>query len=117
MQNLPMSGVSKATPLKPNDENWDKNGIVQKFDQQEFIQEKEWAQSGLGKWGYIYYPKSCTNSNSKCSAQFVLNGCSDKPLDLCQNEIPIASNNNLVLVFPHVKTCWRTADTRLAEYE
>ena len=59
--------------FKLEDKDWEKNGVIVKFDQGEFVDPKEWDQSQLAQHGYMYYPKECINE--KCAIQFVLHGC------------------------------------------
>ena len=69
----------------------------------------EFAKSGLGKSGYLYYPKSCIKE--KCGVQIVFSEGND-PLDLAKNQIPIGSKNNVASVFPSVEKNWRIAGSK-----
>jgi len=109
-EHLKESGVTHDKPLKDNDSAWSENGVVQKFDQREFVNAEDFSKSGLGKHGYLYYPKSCIKE--RCGLQFVFSGAAD-PLELVKNQIPVASKNNIALVFPSVEKNWRVASSKL----
>jgi len=109
-EHLKESGITHDKPLKDNDSAWSENGVVQKFDQREFLKSEDFSKSGLGKHGYLYYPNSCIKE--KCGLQFVFSGQSD-PLELVKNQIPVASKNNIALVFPSVEKNWRVASSKL----
>lgn len=45
--------------LEPSSSEWADTGVLVKFDQEEFVEKDEWYKSGLEKYGYVYYPKTC----------------------------------------------------------
>ena len=68
-------------PMNPNSRHWEENGVLKKFDQQEFISDElKWYQSsGLDKHGYVYYPNECIDGqlegDDKCKVHMFLHGC------------------------------------------
>lgn len=82
-----------------------------KFDQKELLGggDLEFAKSGLGKTGYLYYPKTCAKEN--CAVQIVFGEGAD-PLQLAKNQIPLGSKNNIMSVFPSVEKNWRIASSK-----
>ena len=113
-QHIENSGISAENPVKDQDMKWEENGVLKKFDQREFVKPEEWKQSGLGDFGYLYYPNSCITQ--KCALQFVFSGVKNEPLRLSKNLIPIASSNNMALIFPSVAgDTWRVASKSISD--
>jgi hypothetical protein len=53
---LPNIVNSTITEVNERTDDWRSQGIVKKFDQQEFVDQAFWKHSGLDKYGYVFYP-------------------------------------------------------------
>ena len=105
-ERIPGSGVTPEKPLKPTDEhNWAENGVLLKFDQRELLSEEDFANALLEDYGYVYYPFSCIEK--KCKAMIFFHGYNVDALIACQNIIPVAAANDMVVLFPGAKFGFR----------
>jgi len=104
--------------IQDEDTDWNDKGMLIKFDQRELIKPEDMEKARMNQDGWMYYPKSCVGIGApKCSLQFVLHGCAADAMQECLNTIPIATSNQMVLVFPQVDGCWRYGEENLPEKE
>lgn len=51
-----MKGAKAGFKLKEKDDDWQNNGILRKFSQQEMLETFFWNVHGLDEYGYVYIP-------------------------------------------------------------
>ena len=119
-ERLPDSGVTKDTPLKPDDPHWKRKGTLRKFDQNEIIEHiKRDYFKALGKtvtlnmdyhWlqpeGYLYIPDACVDGKKKCKMSLVLHGCGGTVSREVSYYGPVAAANDIIMVYPLTRGCW-----------
>jgi hypothetical protein len=67
-----------ANPLKPRNYDWESQGELLLFDQQEFVNSSLTnGTTGLNEDGYVYIPNSCKSVDTPtCRVHIALHGCS-----------------------------------------
>lgn len=50
--------------IQSKDKDWTSNGVLQKFDQSEFIDSSFFGYTGLAKYGFVYYPNQCIDGRT-----------------------------------------------------
>lgn len=83
-----------------------KNGYLQKFDQFEFVKEKGLESDALrlNQWGFVYYPERCRTS--RCQTQMILHGSMEGAERYAGIWGPMADRYGLIMVFPQVSALW-----------
>ena len=93
---------------QPKTDDWQSQGVLRKYDQRQFLEnQSKHFDSGFDDHGYVYYPNSCIGK--KCKAQILFHGCAVDALTACQNAIPLASANDMIIIMPGAKFCFRVA--------
>lgn len=59
---------------------------------------------GLAQWGYMYMPDKCLEK--KCKMTMYLHGCGGTASRGVQMYAPLASANDIVMLYPVAENCW-----------
>ena len=60
--------------MAPKDKDWENKGILNTFNQREFLDLWNWNYSGLADFGYVFFPKQCIKDEAKCKVHVFLHG-------------------------------------------
>lgn len=87
-------------------------GVLKRFFQDEFLDTFIWEENGLAKYGYVYYPNTCYDSQTTCKVHMHLHGCAMTVDGLFSAGIDLlsyggffeyAASNNIIVIMPQVK--------------
>ena len=115
-ENLPNSGIKPGDPSKgktPGDWRHPNNGVFTPFLQTPYLNAalKEYEAingkkfnektTGIGKWGYLYYPHSCADKSApkKCKFMIVSHGAGGQAFPLTNKFGPYGPNHEVIMLF------------------
>jgi len=66
------------------------------------------------RWGVVYYPNACVDAarTKGCKMQLVVHGCTMNAYDMVKEWAPVASANEIIMVFPQTDECWAAENTQ-----
>lgn len=98
--------MNSIPSLAPPDYDYQKNGVLRRFSQWEFLDTSIFQPHGLAEYGYVYYPYQCIDGTvERCKVHMVLPGCGFTEVMtgyLNMNEFgygQYASSNDLIIVY------------------
>ena len=100
--------TSPLAALKSKSENWKNEGVLKKFNQQEFLTDSSlFDYTGFGEEGWVYIPNNCIDGTTKkCKLHVNLHGTGMGYASIGDNYfkragwLEYAASNDLIMLFP-----------------
>jgi poly(3-hydroxybutyrate) depolymerase len=108
LTNVEGTGIEE---LAAKDDDWTSKGVMREFDQSAFLDVGWFAETGLKKYGYVFYPNQCLEES--CNIHFLLHGCGTGGdyMIIDTGYGNYAVSNNLIIVAPMINNKWECHDT------